>query len=294
MSALPVPPLPPLPADVYPPAEDSHLLLDTLGAPAQRAFLTGRFAPRAHLAAPLVLDLGTGSGIALAFATAHARALFGRPDVLTAAVDLHPSACRSARAGGSLAAAGPDGGAAALCGVLRADGGSTPLRAGSVDVVVANPPYVPTDEVPGAEAAAGADAWAREGHALAAAWSGGAPDGMRVAAGWLAALPRLLGARGCAYVLLCARNGPAAVARAVRRWGREGPRRGWGEGWWRGEGEMEGGDEGEMDGGDEEGERGRWWTAEIVGRSGGQGGWERLFVVRIERVLEVEAEEGVE
>ena len=282
MAELATPDLPALPASIYPPAEDSHLLISTLAEPAQRAFLTARFCPNNSAPSPLVFDVGTGSGLALAFATVHARALFGRQDILTLGVDANHVACQAA----SVTATAVRRCGSVCLGAVQADL-SAALKLGSVDVLLCNPPYVPTETVPdlvapplpllsnetsedaAAKRAAADHAYALESHALAATWSGGYPDGMEVTARLLEDLPRVLSAQGCAYVLLCARNRPEAVVRGVRGWGSEGPG---GKGaWWRVE--------------DPNAKQQAWWEAEVVGQSGGQGGWERLVIMRISRSL---------
>lgn len=137
------------------------------------------------------------------------------------------------------------------------------LRPRSVDVLVCNPPYVPTETLPSlpppqpevAEATAGLSTSepdpgpdpGSDAHLLSLSWAGGR-DGMETTERLVASLPEVLTARGCAYVLLCARNRPDEVAAGVAQWG--------------------GGVEGR-------------WRVETVGRSGGMGGWERLVVLRI-------------
>ena len=67
------------------------------------------------------------------------------------------------------------------------------------------------------------------------------------------ALPEVLSARGCAYLLLCAQNKPEEVKARIRALGGGG---------------------------------GRAWRAETVGTSGKQAGWEKLQIVRIWRDLD--------
>lgn len=130
------------------------------------------------------------------------------------------------------------------------------VRTGSVDVLVFNPPYVPTPDVPvlqdgdgDAEAPKDRDeAYERESRLLALSYAGGR-DGMEVTDRLLAEIPRVLSQRGSAFLLLCAQNKPEDVMRGVRGW-----------------------------------EGGGKWEAEVVGRSGMKGGWEKLVVVRIWRV----------
>ncbi len=230
---------------VYEPAEDSFLLLDTLSAPAETAFLAARFRTAA---APLVVEIGTGSGVVLAFVTAHACTLFGHPaGVLTAGVDVNAFACAATGATVRRAVAETAGeGAGVFLGVMNGDL-VAPLRQGVVDVLVFNPPYVPTDEVPAPSAEEGgmSSDFERDSYLLALSYAGG-KDGMEITDRLLSALPTLLSARGCAYVLLCAQNKPEKVKERIRAFG---PR----------------------------------WEAETVGSSGKKAGWEKLQVIRIWR-----------
>lgn len=380
---------------VYEPAEDSFLFLDTLSSASETAWLRPRFggranndhrcssscvnrnnttaspaSPSAAAAAvapsspsslsppPLILEVGSGSGVVLAFVAAHARSILGRPDVLALATDVNAEACDAARETVAREVAerrgewarlmeekqrkndkeknkvegrGGDGNGTTdtdsqtghsddnddddennpdkpsspvLLASLTADL-AAPLRPGSVDLLLFNPPYVPTEEVPdlppllpsGAEEKPCAEgqplplqsqpqpqppqptaqhhhpypsAYARESHLLALAYAGG-PDGMTTTVRLLSQLPSLLSPCGVAYVLLCAQNRPAEVVARVREGGGA-------YGWGQGKEEKGGGLRGQ--GEKEESSR---WRAEIVGGSGKTAGWERLVIVRIWR-----------
>jgi release factor glutamine methyltransferase len=271
-------------ARVYEPAEDSFLLLDTLSLPAETAFLAGRF-PAPATPTPLVVEIGPGSGVVLAFVTAHAQALFSRRDVLTLGVDVNRFACVATRetVGGAVAEVEVEAKAKAKAGLVgHGEGGggveggeegkgegkgketgmgagyllatvqgdlATALRPGSVDVLVFNPPYVPTDELPVLPPAAAGDrtttSYEQDSALLALSYAGGR-DGMEVTDRLIEALPGVLSDRGVAYLLLCAQNKPEEVKDRIRG--------------------LEGG--------------GRW-QAETVGTSGKQAGWEKLQIVRI-------------
>ncbi|KAK1833797.1 methyltransferase domain-containing protein [Podospora conica] len=231
---------------VYEPAEDSFLLLDTLSSPSESAFLTTRFAPPSP--PPLVVELGPGSGVVLAFLTAHALPIFGTRAPLTLGVDVNRFACAATAATARKAVTTSPSTAASFLGAVQGDLAS-PLRAGAVDVLVFNPPYVPTEELPAPPAPAsagvtgGATTFDEDSHLLALSYAGGR-DGMETTERVLAGLAGTLAARGVAYVLLCAGNRPEEVKARMR-----------GEG----------------------------WRAETVGTSGRTAGWERLQVVRIWR-----------
>jgi release factor glutamine methyltransferase len=144
--------------EVYQPAEDSELLAE---------------AALDHVAADdRVLDVGTGSGyVGATIATEIGARVIG--------TDLNPHACETAR----------DRGLEVVRGDLVA-----PFRAGSFDVVVCNPPYLPTD--PDDEF----DDW------MAVALSGG-ESGMAVVTPFLETVPRVLTPDGVVLVLVSSLTG---------------------------------------------------------------------------------------
>lgn len=270
---------------VYEPAEDSYLLLDTLSSSSEVAFLKKRFEqnPRATKgvqdgnAVPLIVEIGTGSGVVLAFLTAHAQAIFGREDVLTLGTDVNSHACHATRRTVMKAVAdsihNSNEGSSPLVmemntvtakhlDTLVADL-CAPLRPGLVDIVVFNPPYVPTPDLPslpshpptdglrlGIAPGASID---HDSHLLALSYAGGV-DGMETTNRLLAKLPEILDQkRGVAYVLLCAQNKPEEVKKRIRTWG-------------------------------------SGWDVETIGRSGKTAGWEKLEIVRIWRVRKEDGE----
>ncbi|GAO19144.1 uncharacterized protein UV8b_02024 [Ustilaginoidea virens] len=246
---------------VYEPAEDSFLLLDTLSSPPEQRFLRRAFPPASP--APLVLEVGTGSGVVLAFVNAHAHTILGRRDVLSAGVDMNAFACGATMRTVAKAVDDTGGASGVHLGACVGDLASS-WADGTVDVLIFNPPYVPTAETPvrpegfgsgsgsgggGGGAAAGPTvSWDDEAYLLSLAYAGGR-DGMETTDRLLGDLARVLSARGCAYVVLCAQNGPAGVRERIRA-------------------------------------RGGGWRAETVGSSGKTAGWERLQVVRIWRERE--------
>lgn len=273
---------------VYEPAEDSFLFLDTLSSQAEIAFLTQRFSVtqgdpnrknEAHVTgtsctpgqspSPLVLEVGVGSGVILAFVAANARVLFGRSDVLVCGSDVNGHACQAARETvltaledemrrrhPKLPAARSSGKAVSSIfqGVLQADLASS-LRAGVVDVLICNPPYVPTSELPSIpqETLSKSPGWdqtqsnfERDSHLLSLTYAGGV-EGMEVTNRLLVQLPDILTyPLGVAYLLLCAQNKPEQVKDRIKTWG-------------------------------------QGWMVGTVGRSGQKGGWERLQIIRIWR-----------
>ncbi|MCJ1273220.1 S-adenosylmethionine-dependent methyltransferase [Puttea exsequens] len=239
---------------IYPPAEDSFLLLDTLSVPAQTAFLSTRFK---NPPTPLLLEVGTGSGVVLAFLAANAGAIFGR-EVLVLGTDVNGFASRATRetvekaCRESKAQKERTGGerGSVLLGTTCADLAG-PLQRGVVDVLVFNPPYVPSPEVPDIssveyQAAGSTASFDEESRLLEMSYAGGV-DGMEVTQRLVDQLPVLLDPkRGVAYVLLCHQNKPEKVMQMIRNWG-------------------------------------TGWKAEIVGTSGNKAGWEKLVILRVYR-----------
>jgi release factor glutamine methyltransferase len=243
---------------IYEPAEDSYLLLDTLSSHFETTWLRTRFSPSSTISTTtnspplLLLEPGPGSGIITAFLTAHATTIFGRDDLLALTVDVNPHACHATIE--TIACAVASQGATSvylgsICGDL-----TTAVRNGVVDVLVFNPPYVPTEEMPalptgeqGRQGLGGIDDGDRkdwEVDLLALSYAGG-KNGMETTHRLLEALPVVLSARGVAYVLLCAQNKPEEVKGFVRSVLN--------------------------------------MQVETVGRSGMKAGWEKLQVIRIWR-----------
>ncbi|KXT15509.1 hypothetical protein AC579_3369 [Pseudocercospora musae] len=242
---------------IYEPAEDSYLLLDTLASEAEKDFLSSRF-PKTSTA-PLIVEVGTGSGVVLAFATANAPHIFGRMDVAALGVDVNSFACMatSQTVKRAVQEAGVDRAGKFLgpiCGDL-----TTSLRKGSVDVLIFNPPYVPTEELPPhpreehsdqAKKWTSTESFDRDSLLLSLSYAGGA-DGMETTNRLLDQLPHVLSDRGVGYVLFCAQNKPEGVASRIRQWPVD--------------------------------SKERPWQAEIVGRTGKKAGWEKLCIMRIWR-----------
>ncbi|KAM0276318.1 hypothetical protein ACHAQH_006861 [Verticillium albo-atrum] len=246
---------------VYEPSEDSYLFLDTLSNAAESSFLQSRFVD----SPPLVVEIGPGSGVVIAFLAAQAQHIFGTRAILTSAIDLNAFACRATNATVRRARAeNPTTAASAWLGAAMGDL-TGPLRNASVDVLVFNPPYVPSEALPvpppppvgksgedGGVLTSVTDrtpTYDEDSYLLALSYAGG-KDGMQTTDRLIDALPRVLSARGCAYVLLCAQNRPDEVKARIRGLGHE-------------------------------------WRVEKVGDSGKQAGWEKLQIIRAWREAEV-------
>lgn len=260
---------------IYDPAEDSFLLLDTLSSNSEIQFLKTRFTrpteqatEHGSMPTPLILEVGTGSGVILAFVTAHAKEIFGRADVLSLGTDINRYACHATeqtvrQTCCDKASYNTIGMAKAMnyLATLNADL-TAPIRSGMIDILIFNPPYVPTSELPRTVAA---NAENEEGTSsrrkstfegdsdmLALSYAGGV-DGMEVTNRLLDQIPFVLSkSRGVAYILLCRQNRPDEILQQIRRWGAD-------------------------------------WDVSVVGQSGKTGGWERLQIIRISRITLVEA-----
>ncbi|CAF9916734.1 S-adenosylmethionine-dependent methyltransferase [Imshaugia aleurites] len=251
---------------IYEPAEDSYLLLDTLSSAAETQFLTQRFAKHEPTGphhepnySPLVLEVGTGSGVVLAFVTAHAHAIFGRADVTALGTDVNSFACKAT--GQTVAQACQAGlandfnGSGLMLATINADL-TSPLRDGMVDLLIFNPPYVPSPGVPELQylkpgtTTSNTECTSRtfeeDSHLLQLSYDGGV-DGIEVTNRLLDRLPNVLNlARGTAYILLCSQNKPEEVMQRIRGWGDE-------------------------------------WSVCTVSHSGKKAGWEKLQIIRIWR-----------
>lgn len=231
--------------NIYEPAEDSYLLLDTLSAPSETSFLSARF-PH-NTTSPLVLEVGVGSGVVLAFAAANAQTIFNRSDVAFLGTDVNTLAAKAATQTVDVATAEAAKASSASLGVAVADLASA-VKEKEVDVLIFNPPYVPTEALPAPLDQAAMDSNAvfeRDSKLLELSYAGGA-DGMETTDRLLEKLPSVLSERGVAYILLCAQNKPEAVKASIRA---------------------------RLDG----------WSAETVGSSGKKAGWEKLVIVRVWR-----------
>ncbi|KAH3665509.1 hypothetical protein OGAPHI_003695 [Ogataea philodendri] len=134
----------------------------------------------------------TGSGIVSTFLNQHIL-----KNAIFIATDINPHCCRAAILTNSLNAS-----------TGNFDSVQTDLVAGlrpqTIDMLVFNPPYVPSPQVPGVPGSLQDDSW------LDLALDGG-EDGMQITNKVLDALDSCLASNGKAYILFCARNKPETV-----------------------------------------------------------------------------------
>lgn len=238
---------------VYEPSEDSFLLLDTFSSDSEKAFLRNHFHASGNTTPPLVLEIGTGSGVVISFVHAQAEVLFGSRKIMTAGVDMNPYACRATVATARKAAEDNPTTHGMYLGSSMSDLTSC-FRPHEVDMLIFNPPYVPTHEMPVKpeafreevpEVGAKDPSFDDDSYLLALSYAGGF-DGMETTDRLIPQIPEILSERGVAYLLLCQQNKPAEVKQKIAA--------------------LEGG-----------------WRADMVGSSGKTAGWEKLQVVRIWR-----------
>jgi release factor glutamine methyltransferase len=168
---------------VYEPSDDTFLLCDALEQ--DRALL--------QLQGPLVaLEIGSGSGCVITFLALLLRA--GNVHTHCMATDINPDAAHMTQA------TAQDNGV--LVDVVQTSlvDGLLERLTGKVDVLLFNPPYVPTPD----------DEVGKSG--IEASWAGG-EDGRVVIDKFLPLLPQLLSAQGKCYLVLVEDNKPKQIAR---------------------------------------------------------------------------------
>ncbi|XP_049536562.1 methyltransferase N6AMT1 [Anopheles darlingi] len=179
---------------VYEPAEDTFLLLDALEDELED--IKARW--------PLVcVEVGPGSGLLI---TAIRKCLLHAP--LCLGVDINPAACRMTLKTSGLNSAPVD---AVNMDLLAG------LRPHCVDLLVFNPPYVPTGEVEGS-LEEHVDEFRSGPSPIIHSWAGGA-DGRVVTDRLLGDLERILAPDGVLYLLLLKENRPAEVIRWMEQRG---------------------------------------------------------------------------
>ena len=177
--------------DFYSPAEDSYLFLDTIEANMDEIM-------RSHPSPPLCLEVGPGSGVISAFTS---RALADRQQSsMMITVDVNPAALYATQK--TFACVGMSQSLECILG----DATTCMFRRGVFDLMMCNPPYVPSDRN-------------EIDHPLTAAWSGGLPDGREVTDKVIERAADSLYGNGDLWLLLDERNVPSAVARFAQSLG---------------------------------------------------------------------------
>lgn len=180
---------------VYEPAEDSFLLLDSLEK--DQKFLQEKY--NDHLS--VVCELGPGSGIATTFMMQN---IIPSKNAIYLALDINPWALES-----TLDTAKRNNCENSCLEAVQSNLTSS-IRKQQVDILLFNPPYVPSEEIPDIpETRYDIDTW------LDLALVGG-KDGMNITQLILDDLHHILSDKGVAYILFCARNKPEEVVEKMK------------------------------------------------------------------------------
>ncbi|SJX62089.1 related to MTQ2-Putative S-adenosylmethionine-dependent methyltransferase [Sporisorium reilianum f. sp. reilianum] len=174
---------------VYEPAEDTFILLDALEADASSLTTTS---------SPLCLEIGSGSGIVTSFLS-H---ILGPTSAAYLAIDFNPHANTCTLATGRANSVRIEAVRSSLLDGLRA------RLKGQVDVLLFNPPYVPTEEEE--------ELLAQSKAGIEGAWAGGA-TGTRLVDALIdgGAVKDVLASRGRFYLVAIKQNDPAGLVRRL-------------------------------------------------------------------------------
>ncbi|WWD22806.1 hypothetical protein CI109_107300 [Kwoniella shandongensis] len=169
---------------VYEPAEDSFILLDALEADAEEL---------RHAKPIICVEIGSGSGIASTFLSN----LLGASSSLVISTDINHYACQATA---RTAQANDTTLNPVLCNLVDP---LMPRLENKIDILLFNPPYVPTDlnEMENTQSL----------RDIGGAWAGG-NEGMVVTNVVLEQLPRLLSPGGRLYLVAVAQNKPTVIA----------------------------------------------------------------------------------
>lgn len=179
---------------VYEPAEDSFALLDALENDISLL--------RSLHTLPMILEIGSGTGIVSTFLQ---QSIFEQS--LHLCTDINALACQVTRQTSSFNMAGSK---STILDSVRASL-SHGLRLRSVDLIVFNPPYVPTCE----------SEIDHQAGSITASWAGGF-DGLTITSQFLALVADLLAPHGICYLLTVARNKPEELLNYARGHGLHG------------------------------------------------------------------------
>ena len=176
--------------EVYEPSEDSFLLLDCFEK--EKDYLQSKF----KTVVPLVTEIGTGSGIVTTFVAKHIV-----PNGIFLTTDINPHACETVLQ--TVKHNNDIGSSNCLLDSTQMDLTSA-IKEREVDLLIFNPPYVPSSEIPEIPRTNNDPVW------LDLALVGG-EDGMVITWKVLNNLTNVLSKSGVAYILFCARNKPETV-----------------------------------------------------------------------------------
>ncbi|KAL6931406.1 related to eRF1 methyltransferase catalytic subunit MTQ2 [Hanseniaspora guilliermondii] len=172
--------------NVYDPAEDTFLLMDALESEHNK----GQYDLERST---LSLEIGSGSGMISSFIIKHK--IFGENNYHLSS-DINPLAIKETLKTIKLNGVGRND--VLLMSLLDS------VRDGSIDYLVFNPPYVPSDDVP----------ILSDEDRLSVALEGG-KNGMEITNLLIEQLSMKLSTEGCAYILFCASNKPLEYKESI-------------------------------------------------------------------------------
>ncbi|ODQ50912.1 hypothetical protein SAICODRAFT_27274 [Saitoella complicata NRRL Y-17804] len=186
---------------IYEPAEDTFILLDALEQDAEML----RNIRKDGEGLPLCVEIGSGSGCVSTFLQAS---VFGHTNSIHLCTDISPKACPATLLSSHANLPSPthphhlDPIRTSLINPLL-----SPRLRNQIDILLFNPPYVPTSS-----------SEIDNTGTIAATWAGGA-DGM-MAGTWdvLSVLGEVLSDRGVFYLVAVSENRPREIMEVVRRW----------------------------------------------------------------------------
>ncbi len=184
---------------LYEPAEDTYVLLDTLEE--QRQQLIDHFAHHG-IQAPLCLEIGTGSGIITTFLQ---RNIVGNNGIYLT-TDLNNYACQTSLRTNSLNRTSKQ--EPVIIDSIQCNL-TTPVIDNAIDLLIFNPPYVPSEEVP--KLPDDVSKIDESADLLVDLALCGGEDGMVITNKVLDNLYKTLSQNGVALILFCARNKPDKV-----------------------------------------------------------------------------------
>lgn len=185
---------------VYEPAEDSFILLDALEADATQLSSSSAFSS----SSPLCVEIGSGSGIVLSFLSS----ILGPTSASYIGIDLNPHANKATVATGTANGVTIEPVRTSLFSGLQ------PRMNGRIDVLLFNPPYVPTEEEE--------EALAQNKAGIEGAWAGGA-TGTKLVDELIdgGMIKEVLAGRGRFYLVAIKQNDPEGLVWRLKEQGLE-------------------------------------------------------------------------
>lgn len=197
---------------IYEPAEDTYLFLDCLEE--EKEYLNETlFGSKTSCDARIIVEIGTGTGIITSFIQ---NSIFDGQPAIYLTTDLNPYACETSLNTSQINLENKKKAHQRLVMDSVQCSLTSCIMENSIDLLVFNPPYVPStnSEIP--QVNAESDIRNDSDACLDMALNGG-DDGMVVTRKLLDDLTNILTHDGIAYILFCARNNPKLVHEEMKR-----------------------------------------------------------------------------